>query len=54
MSIITADIDLAKKVFAVHDVDENGKAALVKHRISLVTSNENTRSGPMQLGGQVG
>jgi len=27
---------------------------LVKHRISLVTSNENARSGPMQLGGQVG
>ena len=31
-----------------HDV------VLVKYRISLVASNENARSGPMQLAGQVG
>lgn len=34
MSIITVGIDLAKNVFAVHGVDENGKAVLVKPKIS--------------------
>lgn len=34
MSIITVGIDLAKNVFAVHDVDDNGKAALVKPKVS--------------------
>ena len=34
MSIITVGIDLAKNVFAVHGVDENGKAALVKPKVS--------------------
>ncbi len=33
MSIITVGIDLAKNVFAVHGVDENGKAALVKPKV---------------------
>jgi len=33
MSIITVGIDLAKNVFAVHGVDENGKAVLVKPRV---------------------
>ena len=32
MSIITVGIDLSKNVFAVHGVDENGKAALVKSK----------------------
>ena len=34
MSIITLGIDLAKNVFAVHGVDDNGKAVLVKPKIS--------------------
>jgi len=34
MSIITVGIDLAKNVFAVHGVDETGKAVLVKPRVA--------------------
>ncbi len=34
MSIITVGIDLAKNVFAVHGVDDSGKAALVKPEVS--------------------
>lgn len=34
MSIITIGIDLAKNVFAVHGVDENGKAVLVKPKVA--------------------
>ncbi|MHB9117829.1 MAG: IS110 family RNA-guided transposase [Burkholderiales bacterium] len=34
MSIITIGIDLAKNVFAVHGVDDNGKPALVKPKVS--------------------
>ena len=34
MSIITVGIDLAKNVFAVHGVDETGKAVLVKPKVS--------------------
>ena len=34
MSIITIGIDLAKNVFAVHGVDESGKAALVKPKVA--------------------
>ena len=34
MSIITVGIDLAKNVFAVHGVDNNGKPALVKPKVS--------------------
>ncbi len=34
MSIITIGIDLAKNVFAVHGVDDNGKAALVKPKVA--------------------
>jgi transposase len=34
MSIITIGIDLAKNVFAVHGVDENGKAALIKPKVA--------------------
>lgn len=34
MSIITVGIDLAKNVFAVHGVDEAGKAVLVKPKIA--------------------
>ena len=34
MSIITVGIDLAKNVFAVHGVDDNGKSALVKPKVS--------------------
>ena len=34
MSIITIGIDLAKNIFAVHGVNENGKAVLVKPKVS--------------------
>ena len=34
MSIITVGIDLAKNVFAVHGVDDNGKAVLVKPKVT--------------------
>ena len=34
MSIMTVGIDLAKNVFAVHGVDENGKAVLVKPKVA--------------------
>jgi transposase len=34
MSIITVGIDLAKNIFAVHGVDENGKAVLVKPKVA--------------------
>jgi transposase len=34
MSIITVGIDLAKNVFAVHGVDDNGKAVLVKPKVA--------------------
>ena len=34
MTIITVGIDLAKTVFAVHGVDESGKAALVKPKVA--------------------
>lgn len=30
MTITTVGIDLAKNVFAVHGVDQNGKAVLIK------------------------
>ncbi len=33
MNIITVGIDLAKNVFAVHGVDDNGKAVLVKPKV---------------------
>lgn len=35
MSIITAGIDLAKSVFAVDGVDDNGEPVLVKPNVSL-------------------
>lgn len=34
MSIMTVGIDLAKNVFAVHGVDEKGKAVLVKPKVA--------------------
>ena len=34
MSIITVGIDLAKNIFAVHGVDEYGKAVLVKPKVA--------------------
>ena len=34
MSIIRVGIDLAKNIFAVHGVDENGKAVLIKPKVS--------------------
>jgi transposase len=34
MTITTVGIDLAKNVFAVHCVDQNGKTVLVKSKVS--------------------
>ncbi|RMV29729.1 ISPsy16, transposase, partial [Pseudomonas savastanoi pv. phaseolicola] len=34
MPIITVGIDLAKAVFAVHGIDEAGKATLVKPKVA--------------------
>jgi transposase len=34
MNIITVGIDLAKNVFAVHGVDDNGKPVLVKPKVA--------------------
>lgn len=34
MSIIVIGIDLAKNIFAVHGVNENGQAELVKPKVS--------------------
>ena len=34
MSIMTIGIDLAKNIFAVHGVDENGKVVLLKPKVS--------------------
>ena len=34
MTIITIGIDLAKNIFAVHGVNENGQAELVKPKVS--------------------
>lgn len=34
MNIITVGIDLAKHIFAVHGVDQHGKAVLVKPRVA--------------------
>ena len=34
MSIMTIGIDLAKNIFAVHGVYENGKAVLLKPKVS--------------------
>ncbi len=38
MSIIVIGIDLAKSIFAVHGVNEAGKAELVKPRVSRITN----------------
>ena len=34
MNIIRLGIDLAKNIFAVHGIDENGKAVLIKPKVS--------------------
>jgi hypothetical protein len=34
MTITTVGIDLAKNVFAVHGVDQNGKTVLIKSRVT--------------------
>lgn len=34
MSIITVGLDLAKNIFAIHGVDESGKAVLVKPKVA--------------------
>ena len=34
MSIIVIGIDLAKNIFAVHGIDQNGHAELVKPKVS--------------------
>ena len=42
MSIVTIGIDLAKNVFAVHGVDETGKAVLVKPKVTRESSATST------------
>ena len=34
MGIMAVGIDLAKNIFAVHSVDNNGKAVLIKPKVS--------------------
>lgn len=34
MAVVTVGIDLAKNVFAVHGVDKNGNAVLVKPKVA--------------------
>jgi hypothetical protein len=34
MAVVTVGIDLAKNIFAVHGVDKNGNAVLVKPKVS--------------------
>lgn len=34
MTVVTVGIDLAKNVFAVHGVDANGKAVLIKPKVT--------------------
>ena len=38
MNIIVIGIDLAKNIFAVHGINESGKAELVKPRVSRSSS----------------
>lgn len=40
MTITTVGIDLAKNVFAVHCIDQNGKAVLVKPKVSRAALSE--------------
>ena len=37
MRIVTVGIDLAKNIFAVHGVDENGKAVLIKPKVARIS-----------------
>jgi transposase len=44
MVLVTVGIDLAKRVFAVHGVDETGKPALVRPKVAFsVLDNINMR-----------
>ena len=40
MTITTVGIDLARLVFAVHCIDQNGKAVLVKPKVSRAALSE--------------
>ena len=46
MTITTVGIDLAKNVFAVHGVDQNGRPVLVKPKVSRAALPELTASLP--------
>jgi len=46
MTITTVGIDLTKNVFAVHCVDQNGKAVLVKPKVSRAALRELIASLP--------
>ncbi len=50
MTITTVGIDLAKNVFAVHCVDQNGKTVLVKPRVSYAHDFKNGRQLAAWLG----
>jgi hypothetical protein len=49
IAIVTVEIDLAKNVFAVHGVDESGKAALVRPDVSRSMLLELTANVPLCL-----
>ncbi len=46
MAVVTVGIDLAKNVFAVHGVDKNGNAVLVKPKVALAALPELIASLP--------
>jgi transposase len=51
MTITTVGIDLAKNVFAVHGVDQNGRTVLVKPKVSRAALPELIASLPPVLSG---
>ena len=48
MTITTVGIDLAKNVFAVHGVDQNGRTVLVKPKVSRAALPELMGSVPAE------
>ncbi len=53
MTITTVGIDLAKNVFAVHCVDQNGKAVLVKPKVSRAALSELIAGLPPRMGRRI-
>lgn len=46
MTVVTVGIDFAKNIFAVHGVDKNGNAVLVKPKVSRAALHELIASLP--------